>query len=110
MSLVWLLPCSLYMRWQSLQTYTEKPGHNFVLSADFDSVQVDDYDALYVPGGRAPEYLSLNNKVIDIVKKFDAAKKPIASICHGQLIRAAADILKVGRFELDLFPSNFTAC
>ena len=83
------MPC------QFLQTYTEKPGHDFVLSADFDSVQVDEYDALYVPGGRAPEYLSLNDEVIDIVKKFDAAKKPIASICHGQLILAAANVLQV---------------
>eukprot|EP00475_Leptophrys_vorax_P024096 TRINITY_DN3314_c0_g1_i11.p2 TRINITY_DN3314_c0_g1~~TRINITY_DN3314_c0_g1_i11.p2 ORF type:complete len:391 (+),score=29.49 TRINITY_DN3314_c0_g1_i11:189-1361(+) len=76
------------------QTYTEKPGHNFALTADFDSVNVDDYDALVVPGGRAPEYLSLNARVLEIVQQFDAKQKPIASICHGQQILAAANVLK----------------
>ena len=65
------------------QTYSEKPGHNFTLNADFDAVNPDDYDALVVPGGRAPEYIRLNPRVVEIVKAFDAAKKPIAAICHG---------------------------
>eukprot|EP00271_Cylindrocystis_brebissonii_P002906 TRINITY_DN13662_c0_g1_i1.p1 TRINITY_DN13662_c0_g1~~TRINITY_DN13662_c0_g1_i1.p1 ORF type:complete len:392 (-),score=75.44 TRINITY_DN13662_c0_g1_i1:402-1577(-) len=76
------------------QTYTEKPGHNFALSYDFEAVNVSDYDALLVPGGRAPEYLSINEAVLDLVRKFDASGKLIASICHGQQILAAANILK----------------
>ncbi|CAI5473519.1 unnamed protein product [Closterium sp. Yama58-4] len=76
------------------QTYTEKPGHNFALTADFISVRVDDYDALLVPGGRAPEYLALNARVLEVVQQFHAARKPIASVCHGQQILAAAGVLK----------------
>lgn len=80
---------------EGAQTYSEKPGHNFALTATFSEVKVQDYDALVVPGGRAPEYLSLNEKVLDLVREFDDAKKPIASICHGQQILAAAGVLKV---------------
>ncbi|CAI5486039.1 unnamed protein product [Closterium sp. Naga37s-1] len=76
------------------QTYTEKPGHNFAVTADFDSVRVDDYDALLLPGGRAPEYLALNARVLEVVQQFHAARKPIASVCHGQQILAAAGVLK----------------
>jgi protease I len=76
------------------QTYSEKRGHNFALNADFDSVKTTDYDALVVPGGRAPEYLRLNQRLIEIVKEFAAAKKPIASICHGPQILIAAGVLK----------------
>ncbi|CAI5948688.1 unnamed protein product, partial [Closterium sp. NIES-65] len=76
------------------QTYTEKPGHNFALTADFENVRVDDYDALLVPGGRAPEYLALNARVLEVVRQFHAARKPIASVCHGQQILAAAGVLK----------------
>ncbi len=65
------------------QTYSEKPGHNFTLNYDFDSVQVDTYDGLLIPGGRAPEYLRLNQSVIDIVNHFIDNNKPIAAICHG---------------------------
>ncbi|MCX6151831.1 MAG: DJ-1/PfpI family protein [Ignavibacteriales bacterium] len=75
------------------QTYSEKPGHNFVLNATFESVKAEDYDALVIPGGRAPEYLRLNTKVLDIVKHFANAKKPIAAICHGPQILAAAGVL-----------------
>lgn len=77
------------------QTYSEKPGHNFTLTANFESVDVSGYDALVVPGGRAPEYLALNENVIALVKDFMEAKKPVASICHGQQILAAAGVLKV---------------
>jgi D-lactate dehydratase len=80
---------------EGAQTYSEKPGHNFVLTATFSEVKAKDYDALVVPGGRAPEYLSLNEKVLDMVRAFDNEKKPIASICHGQQILAAAGVLKV---------------
>lgn len=76
------------------QTYSEKPGHNFALNADFASVRAEDYDALLIPGGRAPEYLRLNAKVIELVQAFDAAKKPIAAVCHGAQLLAAAGVLK----------------
>src|ERR1039457_137208 len=52
------------------QTYSEKPGHNFALNASFDSVKAEDYDALVIPGGRAPEYLRLNPQVIAMVQHF----------------------------------------
>lgn len=75
------------------QTYSEKPGHNFGLNADFDAVKPEDYDALVIPGGRVPEYIRLDPKVIDIVKKMAAAKKPIAAICHGQQVLVAAGVV-----------------
>ncbi len=76
------------------QTYTEKRGHNFTLNATFDEINPEDYDALVLPGGRAPEYIRLNEKVIEIVKHFAEANKPIAAICHGPLVLAAAGVLK----------------
>ena len=79
------------------QTYSEKPGHNFTLNASFDDVDpksYDAYDALVVPGGRAPEYIRLNEKVLDIVRHFDSKKKPIAALCHGLQVLAAANVLK----------------
>ncbi|CAI9110335.1 OLC1v1010341C1 [Oldenlandia corymbosa var. corymbosa] len=79
------------------QTYSEKPGHNFTLTANFEGIDASSYDALVIPGGRAPEYLALNESVIQIVKHFMEAKKPVASICHGQQILAAAGVLTVGK-------------
>jgi protease I len=76
------------------QTYSEKPGHNFTLNACFADVDADAYDALVIPGGRAPEYLRLNPRVIELVRHFSAAAKPIASICHGQQILVAAGVLE----------------
>ena len=76
------------------QTYSEKPGHNFALNAAFDDVRPDDYDALVLPGGRAPEYLRLDPRVLEIVRHFAQTKKPIASICHGAQILAAAGVIK----------------
>jgi len=76
------------------QTYTEKPGHNFQLNANFDSVQLEEYGALVLPGGRAPEYLRLNPKVLEMVRHFHDQDKPIAAICHGLQILAAAGTLK----------------
>lgn len=76
------------------QTYTEKPGHNFGLNASFDEVRPEDYDAVVIPGGRAPEYIRLNEKVIQIVQYFSENDKPIASICHGAQVLAAAGVLK----------------
>jgi protease I len=75
------------------QTYTEKPGHNFALNATFDDIDPADFDALVVPGGRAPEYLRLDANVIATVQHFDGAGKPIAAICHGLQLLAAAGIL-----------------
>lgn len=76
------------------QTYSEKPGHNFRLNANFDEVDPDTYDALVIPGGRAPEYLRLNQRVLDIVRAFESAKKPIAAVCHGPQLLATAGVLK----------------
>jgi protease I len=76
------------------QTYSEKPGHDFALNAAFAKVKPGDYDALVVPGGRAPEYLRLDKAVLDVVRQFDAGRKPIAAICHGLQLLAAAGILK----------------
>jgi protease I len=76
------------------QTYSEKPGHRFTLNATFNEVRPEDYDALVIPGGRAPEYLRLNERVIAVVRHFAAAKKPIAAICHGAQLLAAAGVLE----------------
>jgi len=76
------------------QTYTEKPGHNFGLNATFDEIKAEDYDALVIPGGRAPEYIRLNDKVLSMVRHFAEANKPIASVCHGAQVLAAAGVLK----------------
>jgi protease I len=76
------------------QTYSEKPGHNFALNATFAQVKAADYDALVVPGGRAPEYLRLNKAVLEVVRHFAQARKPIAAICHGAQLLSAAGVLE----------------
>ncbi len=76
------------------QTYSEKRGHNFTITHDFDTINLADYDGLVLPGGRAPEYLRLDPAVIEMVKYFDSAGKPIAAICHGPQLLVAADTLK----------------
>jgi protease I len=75
------------------QTYTEKSGHNFTLNADFDAVDPAAYDALVIPGGRAPEYIRLDARVIAIVRAMAGAGKPVAAVCHGQQVLVAADVL-----------------
>jgi len=75
------------------QTYTEKPGHNFTLNATFAGVQADDYNALVIPGGRAPEYIRLNDNLLSLVRRFAESGKPIAAICHGPQVLAAAGVL-----------------
>ena len=75
------------------QTYSEKVGHNFNISADFDAISASDYDALVIPGGRAPEYLRLDEKVLELTRQFAKDNKPIAAICHGPQILAAAGVL-----------------
>ena len=76
------------------QTYSEKPGHNFGLNATFDQIKPENYDALIIPGGRAVEYIRLNPRVLEIVRHFANAKKPIAAICHAAQLLAAAGVLK----------------
>jgi protease I len=92
------------------QTYSEKPGHRFRINGDFDSTAERDFDALIIPGGRAPEYLRLNEEVLAVVRDFFSANKPVAAICHGPQILAAAGVLRgrkcstypACRFEVDL--------
>ena len=76
------------------QTYSEKPGHNFTLNAEFAAVRAQDYDALVIPGGRAPEYLRLDAAVLAAVRHFSETGKPIAAICHGAQLLAAAGVLR----------------
>ncbi len=76
------------------QTYSEKRGHNFALNATFAEIKPEAYDGLVIPGGRAPEYLRLNPKVLEMVRHFHTAGKPIAAICHGAQLLAAAQVLK----------------
>lgn len=85
------------------QTYSEKPGHNFVLNATFADIKAENYDRLVLPGGRAPEYLRLNEKVLEIVRYFSKADKPIAAICHAAQILAAAGVVK-GK-EVSCYPA-----
>lgn len=76
------------------QTYSEKRGHNFALNASFAEVRPESYDALVIPGGRAPEYLRLNPDVLRMVRHFAESKKPIAAICHGAQLLAAAGVVQ----------------
>jgi protease I len=85
------------------QTYSEKPGHNFTLNATFSDINTAAYDGLVLPGGRAPEYLRLNEDVLKIVRHFSEANKPIAAICHGLQILSAAGVL-TGR-ECTAYPA-----
>ena len=81
------------------QTYTEKPGHLFTLNASFDEIDPADYDAVMIAGGRAPEYLRLNEKVIAAVRHFAEAGKPVAAVCHGAQLLAAADVIRGKRLS-----------
>lgn len=85
------------------QTYSEKRGHNFTLNASFSAVSTEDYDGLVIPGGRAPEYLRLNNDVLEIVRSFSNSEKPVAAICHGAQLLSAAGVLS-GR-ECSAYPA-----
>lgn len=76
------------------QTYSEKPGHRFRITADFAKAAPEAYDGLVIPGGRAPEYLRLNPRVLEIVRSFAAANKPLAAICHGAQLLSAAGVLR----------------
>jgi len=85
------------------QTYSEKPGHNFALNATFAEIKPQDYDGLVLPGGRAPEYLRLNKQVLEIVRYFTDADKPIAAICHAAQLLAAAGVIR-GK-EVSCYPA-----
>jgi protease I len=76
------------------QTYSEKRGHNFALNATFEDVKPEDYDAVIIPGGRAPEYIRLHPRVLEIVRHFASANKPLAALCHGAQVLAAANVLE----------------
>ena len=76
------------------QTYSEKPGHNFQINASFEDLKAESYDALVIPGGRAPEYLRTNEKVLEIVRHFFDAGKPVAALCHGAQLLTAAGVAK----------------
>jgi protease I len=86
------------------QTYTEKPGHNFLLNATFADVRPEEYDGLIIPGGRSPEYIRLNKKVLEIVRYFADENKPLAAICHAAQVLAAADVIE-GR-KLSAYPAS----
>ena len=88
---------------EGAQTYSEKPGHRFTLNASFADVKPQAYDALVIPGGRAPEYLRMNSAVVDVVKHFLSADKPVAAICHGAQLLAATGLLR-GR-RLSAYPA-----
>jgi protease I len=81
------------------QTYSEKPGHNFVLNATFSEIDPKNYDGLVVPGGRAPEYLRLNPRVLELIRHFAEADKPIAALCHGPQLLAAARVIEGKRLN-----------
>ncbi|WAC74168.1 DJ-1/PfpI family protein [Roseateles sp. SL47] len=79
---------------EGAQTYSEKPGHRFTLNATFDDVDAKSYDGLVIPGGRAPEYLRTLPGVLPLVQHFSQAGKPIAAICHGAQLLAAAGVIR----------------
>ncbi len=76
------------------QTYKELRGHNFMINKDFDSVNPEEYDGLYIAGGRSAEYIRLNKRVIEIVKYFFEKDKPVAAICHGIQVLTTAQVLQ----------------
>ncbi|AJQ95976.1 DJ-1/PfpI family protein [Gynuella sunshinyii] len=81
------------------QTYTEKRGHNFTLNQSFADIDPHEYDGLMIPGGRAPEYLRLNDRVIALVRAFVEQQKPIGAICHGAQLLAAAEVIRSKRIS-----------
>ena len=100
------------------QTYTEKRGHNFTLNATFSEIRPEDYDGLVLPGGRAPEYLRLDPKVLEMVRHFARENKPIAAICHAAQILSAAGVVKGRKVscypacspEVEMAGGSFASC
>ena len=85
------------------QTYSEKRGHNFTLNATFDEVDPKGYDGLYLPGGRAPEYLRLNERVLQLIRHFFETDKPVAAVCHAAQLLAAAEV--IGGRKVSAYPA-----
>ena len=85
------------------QTYTEKRGHNFTLNGTFEEVSADGFDALVLPGGRSPEHLRLNGRVLELIRAFAEQGKPVAAICHGPQLLTAAGVVK-GR-KINAYPA-----
>ncbi|GAA0309015.1 DJ-1/PfpI family protein [Halarchaeum salinum] len=90
------------------QTYLEERGHDFQLTATMSDVDPSDYDGLVVPGGRAPEYLRTYDAVLDAVRHFFEADKPVATLCHGPQILAAAGVLE--GYEMTSYPAVRPEC
>ncbi|MFN8358199.1 MAG: DJ-1/PfpI family protein [Spirosomataceae bacterium] len=96
-------------------TYIEKPGYGVWSDITFSEVNVSDYQAVLLLGGRAPEFLRHNNDVIEIVKAFDKLEKYIFSICHGIQILVAAGLVNGKnltcyenvRFEVEICGGKF---
>ncbi len=97
-----LIPTAIH-DFEGDQTYTEKRGHNFSLTATFDEIQPDNYLGLLIPGGRSPEYLRIDSRVLTIVQAFAKANKPLAATCHAAQLLAAADVIR-GR-KLTCYPA-----
>ncbi|QDS98532.1 DJ-1/PfpI family protein [Adhaeretor mobilis] len=76
------------------QTYSEKRGHNFAVNTDWQSVKEADYDGLVIPGGRSPEYLRLDERVLEIVRDFAKHEKPLAATCHAAYVLTAANVVR----------------
>lgn len=85
------------------QTYSEKRGHNFTINANFETIDTNDYIGLFITGGRSPEYLRLNKRVLEIVQEFFNDSKPVAAICHGPQILTAANVVK--NLRLTAYPT-----
>jgi len=75
-------------------TYVERAGYGLESHVIFEDVRVEDFEAVLLLGGRAPEYLRNNSKLLDIVRDFDRRQKWIFAICHGVQILAAAGITR----------------
>lgn len=84
---------------EGAQTYSEKRGHNFRLNGDFAAVPHESFDGLVLPGGRAPEYLRLNEAVLDVIRKFAIQEKPVAALCHAAQLLMAADVIRGKRLQ-----------
>ncbi|TYB93777.1 MAG: type 1 glutamine amidotransferase [Kosmotoga sp.] len=80
----------------SKETDVIKGKHEYSIKPDlsFETVKSEEYDALVIPGGKAPESIRLNGKAVEIVKHFFEREKPVATICHGPQILISADVLK----------------
>jgi len=90
------------------QTYMEDRGHDFELNATLADADLDEYDALYLPGGRAPEYLRTYDEVLETVRHFFEEEKPVAALCHGPQILAAAGVLD--GYQMTSYPAVRAEC